>query len=447
MPANVQFALYAVLLGGFFVAALWRPPAAIAAVLCLYGLKQWGQTSNGWLAAHSSFTNFAIGAVVLVALASRVARSKCILCNIRGAGWVVIALYGYCLLSLIWTPRPDLALAMWASAAPYVITGILLAPLVIGDADDLYQACWILLILGGTLVVALLAFAKWGERGLLISGFSPTSDMETNPLAIANLGGAVATAAMFLRTRLLPAASWLVRLGLVAAALALVVKTGSRGQLVTVIATLVLMLPVAFPISRIRGLIPIFMAVAVVGMAAQYSAQTLIKRDDDRWSQRDTVAAASERWRMGSLLLSHWADSPATVVFGLGNSAAYDPEIIGIYPHDVPVEVLGEEGLVGLAIYLSLNGLALRGFLRSWRVTRDNPQQRPLLAVAAANFVFAWVTTFKEGNMVPAVEYFMAAILLARMPELLAARTAPTAATPATIAVAPPRPLFANIMR
>jgi hypothetical protein len=442
MSPTGQLALYGVLLAGFFIAALWRPSVSVAAVLCIYGLKQWGQATSAWLAAHSPFTNYAIGGVVLTALAIGMCRGKCVLCNVRQSTWAVIGLYSYAIFSLLWTPRPDLALDMWAANYPYIVTAVLLAPLAIRSSDDLYQSYFALLIMGGVLVLALLMFAKWGDRGVLISG---ASELETNPLAIANLGGAVASAAMFLRTRWLPVVTWVIRLVLVAAALALVVKSGSRGQLVATLATLVLMLPVAFQITHVRGLVPIFVAVAVIAGAAEYSAKNYIRRDDDRWSQTDAAGAASERWKMSQALLERWAQSPGAVVFGLGNSAAFDPNVVGSYPHDVPLETLGEEGLVGFAVYLGINWLAFRGLLLGMKLTKDDTGSRRLLAVAGANFIFTLITTLKEGNMAASAEFFMSAIILARMPELLTATMQPTRA--AASDVSRPAVSFANIMR
>jgi hypothetical protein len=439
---TAQLALYGILLAGFFLAALWRPAVALAALLCMYGLKQWGQTSSAWLEAHGTFTNYAIGTIVLCALVVQATRGNCVLCNVRGSTRAVMGLYAYALLSLLWTPRPDLALNMWQLGAPYIITAVMLAPLAVHDSADLYRAYFALLVFGGVLVVALLFLAKWGDRGVVIVG-GTSLELETNPLSIANLGGAVASAAMFLRTRKVPILSWTIRLLLVAASLALVVKSGSRGQLVATVATLILMLPVAFEIGNVRGLVPILVAVAVVGYAAQYAAQTYIRRDDDRWSQKDAASAAAGRWQMSTQLLEHWSQSPGTVIFGLGNSAAYDPNIVGAYPHNVPAEVLGEEGMVGLAIYLGINWLALKGLLTALRATKDDAQRRRLLAVAGANYVFTLITSLKEGNMAGSAEFFMAAILLARMPEMLSGQ----AQEKAPVSTAPATPRFANMMR
>ena len=299
---------------------------------------------------------------------------------------------------------------------------------------------------GGTLVLALLVFAKWGDRGVLITGSS--TDLETNPLSIANLGGAVAGAALFLRTRWMPALSWILRLALTCAALALIVKSGSRGQLLATLLTLILMLPVAFKVNQVRGLVPMLIAaVAVIG-AAQFAAETLIHRDDARWSQSEAGNAANGRLQMSLQLLGHWQDSPGAIIFGLGNSAAFDPEVVGSYPHNVPMEVLGEEGLVGLALYLFVNWLAVRGLLEAMRLTRDDLNSRKVIAVSGAMYLFTLITSFKEGNMAGSAEFFMAAVIMSRLPALLVgarARQPRSQAQPGPQAVAPPR--FANILR
>lgn len=442
MPPAAQLALYGALLSGFFLTAMWRPSVAVAAVLCIYGLKQWGQTSSSWLAAHGVFTNFAVGFVVLTALFARWCRGKCVVCNVRQSTWAIFALYAYALFSLLWTPRPYLALDMWQLDYPYIITAIFLAPLAVEDSQDLHTSYYALMLMGGVLVIALLLLAKWGDRGVMVNG---QSELETNPLAIANLGGAVASAALFLHTRRLPILTWIIRLVLVAAALAVIVKSGSRGQLVATLLTILLMLPVAFPLSRVRGLVPVCIALAVIAGAAQYAAQNYIRRDDDRWSSFDASGAASQRWQMCMALLEHWQESPGSVLFGLGNSASFDPNVVGSYPHDVPVETLCEEGAIGFGIYLGIYWLALRGMLQGLRQTQGDAGSRRLLAVAGANFIFTAITSFKEGNMADSAEFFMSAILLARMPELLARHH--SLPKPAANEAAATAPRFANLMR
>src|SRR6202035_2600145 len=117
--------------------ALLRPPSALAAVLCIYGLKQWGQSTNAFLAAHPPLTNIAVGVLVLCALVATAARGRCILCNMPKITWTVLAFLLYSLFSLLWTPRPDIAKPIWVDAYPYLATFVVLVPLVIHETEDL----------------------------------------------------------------------------------------------------------------------------------------------------------------------------------------------------------------------------------------------------------------------------------------------------------------------
>jgi len=60
--------VYAGVLALLAIGVIVRPPTALAAVCCIFGLKQWGQATNGWLAANPPATNLAIGVLVLCAI-------------------------------------------------------------------------------------------------------------------------------------------------------------------------------------------------------------------------------------------------------------------------------------------------------------------------------------------------------------------------------------------
>jgi len=128
----------------------------------------------------------------------------------------------------------------------------------------------------------------------------------------------------------------------------------------------------------------------------------------------------------------------------LSSRAAFDPDVLGGYPHNVPAETLGEEGAIGFVIYLAINWMALKGLREGLRLTRADDSLRRLLAVAGANYIFTLLTTLKEGNMVGSAEFFMSAIILARLPEMIALMRQP-ASVPEVEAA--PAMAFANLMR
>jgi O-antigen ligase len=208
------------------------------------------------------------------------------------------------------------------------------------------------------------------------------------------------------------------------------------------------MLPVAFPVSRLRGLVPIVVGVMVIALASGYAASNYIRRDDARWDRSVAGSAVNFRLGLGMKLLSTWSDSPPfAILFGLGNSASYDPNLLGSYPHDIALETLGEEGLIGAVLYLQVLWLAGRGLLKCLRLARDRPEIRGVLAASSANFMFSLIISLKEGSMLSSSFYFLAAIVLARMPELALASEDLQPKTAARPGSAPARPLFANLMR
>src|SRR5882757_1007129 len=353
MSGPIQTAIFFGLLSIVALGAIWRPPIALAGVLCVFGLKQWGQAASPWLAAHGTFTNYAVGAIVVVALVRHMLRGECAVCNIRKSTWVVIALYGYSALSLLWTPRPDLVGDIWLHDIPYVLTFVLLAPLLIGNSADLQKPLAVTTVIGGVIVVGLIIYGKWGDRGLMV-GSASGHEEESNPLAIASVAGAVGSAAMYLHARHLKMLGRIVRLAIVAACLGVIIRSGSRGQLIAFVLSLVVFMPVAFRLSQLRSLVPIIVGLVVMAVTAEIAAQHFIHADDSRWDKAGAEQAAAGRLTMSLALLSKWSESPGTVIFGLGNSASFDPAIVGYYPHNVPAETLGEEGLIGFGLYVAL---------------------------------------------------------------------------------------------
>lgn len=420
--SSLNLILYVALLAGLAVGTLLRPAVAIAAVVCLFGLKQWGASAHPWLAQHGAFTNIAIGCVVLAALALQTFRGECVLCRMGKSYWAVFALYAYALLSLFWTPRPDLAFGtVWLHDYPLIVTAVFLAPLTVKNLDGLRTTLIALAVTGGLLMVVMLLFGKWGNRGLITLSVS-LLDRETNPLAIAGLAGCVAAAAMFAPVRNLKWLVWLPRLAVLAVCLVVVVRSGSRGQLIAASLAIVAMLPVAYRASRFTGLAAIVIAVVVLGGAVVYGVSEFIQAGDARWTQSLAARDALGRWHATQRLISVWSDSGAgAMLLGLGNSASFDPRIIGFYPHNIPLEVLGEEGLIGAVLYIYVLWVAVSGLWRAWQAVQGRPEARGVVAAVGAAFTFTFLISLKEGNMIGSCYFFLFAILLGRMPSLVRA--------------------------
>ena len=107
------------------------------------------------------------------------------------------------------------------------------------------------------------------------------------------------------------------------------------------------------------------------------------------------------------------------MLIGLGNSASYDPRILGIYPHFVPLEVLAEEGLIGFGLYITILFCSMRSCLRCFRNIANEPRERLLLGGLVGLYMFTLLLSFKQGSLLGNLEVFMLSIILGRYERIL----------------------------
>jgi hypothetical protein len=135
-----------------------------------------------------------------------------------------------------------------------------------------------------------------------------------------------------------------------------------------------------------------------------------------RWHLDSMVADATKArlWTSGRVL-GAWVDGGLMVwLFGYGNSGSFSRLVHGFYPEVMPVEILCEEGLVGLALWGAIIGISLAQIPRVYRLVRPYEYERGLFAALAAIFVFELVQTFKGGSLLTNTSSFIFAILLSR---------------------------------
>jgi hypothetical protein len=408
MTSAAGFAAYLGLLALFAAGAWLRPASAIAAVICLFGLKQLGQSSHGWIAAHAVVTNFVVAAIVLIAILRRLAAPGAFGRPRSPAYWLALAFYGYALLSFAWTLDLDDATLVWAHDYPYIVISVVVAPWLATTRTELRTAVGWLTFAGGAVVLALMATGQWGDRGLVVATGSIVD--ETNPLAIADLAGGIAIAAVFFVPERSRALAWL-RLPIAALCALAIVRSGSRGQLLALCASIAVLLPVGYSLLRLRGVALAALALAVVATALALGAQSYVHWYDARWDRGTALEDVAGRWAMVTTLLQEWSRNGATVLFGVGNSASFSPRLAGFYPHNVPLEILGEEGLIGFGIYLSLLGVVVADVITGARRSRGLTADRALIAAVGGYALFTLLVSLKEGNAEGSVTFFLTAIL------------------------------------
>jgi len=394
------------------------PPVALAALLCLFALKQWAQSVNAFFSLHGTLTNYLVASIVIVALVVMFFRNKPILASYPPAGWLVLALFSYSLMSILWVSNPEITYKVWLIELPYIITIILLSPLLISSTESISEGLMAFLPLGTLLALLLLFTSKWTDRGVELMGISRLRS-QGNPLAVAEMAGYLMSAVVLLNFK----GKWrtwqFLRWFIAAACLALAAKSGSRGQFFTMMLAAAVYLPMSRRITNPLHVVVLIVGLTFLAILGDWAFHSFSTAGDLRWQTAKMQQDVSGRFTAAFKLLEVWYKSPSAIMFGLGNSASFDPSIIGFYPHVVPLEILGEEGIVGFFLFLTSIGITLRSIFRSYKIVRFDSSKRGILAVIGAIFSFELLLCLKQGSMFGSPYLFAFMIILGKYELLL----------------------------
>ncbi|MCI0559014.1 MAG: hypothetical protein MN733_11000, partial [Nitrososphaera sp.] len=332
--------VYGAIVGALALSTIRHPATAIAGVICVFGLEQWAQGSHLFFVQHQSITNYIIGFIVLLGLAKKIYRGQPILSGYPAVGLLVFTLFLYALVSTRWAPYPEQSLSGLLSQGPYIITNIFLSPLLFSNGEDLSRALRATLALGAVLVFLLLFTVEWEYRSIVFPG----ADHNGNPAAIGSLGGTIFLLAAYFtwnRFKLLNVLKWVV----VILGLMLAIRSGSRGQALGAVIALLAFWPVAYPLRNLRAYLLLGLGIVLIAVAISWGVDTFWS-GSKRWTEEGMADSADGRLYRSAKIYEYWFTTPATIFFGVGNSASR--YLIGTYAHVLPADILCEEGIAGL---------------------------------------------------------------------------------------------------
>ncbi|MGI9485796.1 MAG: O-antigen ligase family protein [Geminicoccaceae bacterium] len=406
---------------------LARPAVILSMIFLLFALDQWGfALASGYLPS-SAFTNYLAAGMTAFAIVILFMLGKPHRLLSGPAFWLVVALFTYAFMSTLWVTVPGKALSIWAVNFQYLVVFILGAPLLIQEIDDLEVPMRALLLLGTPFIFCLNFLLEWGYRGFVVNG-----EVTRLPLALAQFGGYM----MILGALFGPRHGYWVLLRIAAVVLGalLIVKTGARGQFISA----VLCGAVLFGLGR-SGFSPIklmlatafaavFVVIAYFGAISYMKSDPNLRATAGRWSidrLTEDYGDRSIRVLRIEAMLDAWTDNPGTMLVGLGNSASYDPNItdctspVGCYPHNLPIEILTEEGLIGLGLYLALILYVGVIAIRAISDSSVDDDRKGALKVLFAFMIFELILSLKQGSLLGNWRFFLFTILLDRSINLL----------------------------
>lgn len=423
--------IYFAIITAIFLLVLWRPAASLILISNIFTLKQWAQASSVFFLHRPLLTNLIAGALVLIAIFLQFARGR-----IRGPlypreAWLTAALFLYALVSILWAPDFQSSMTLWCDQMRYIVTIVFLAPLTIQEPEDLKIAFSGMIVLGAILAALLMFTVNWDYRSIILGQNAYYQLVEGDPLVVGQLGGTLVILALLYRLK--GRHLWFKALRCIAflAGFALMIRSGSRGEIVGALFAGALFR--AFT-GQTRSALKPFLAVTSMGLfslIAKLGIDYFWKRDVgavNRFGVSMMQSALMGRIENAITLLGHWIRSPFSILFGLGNSASYI--ILGIYPHIVPLEVLGEEGLAGFALFGVLVISTLASCLRAARLTAGDSDLRSLFACLAALLTYSFVLINKQGNLLGAQDFFLYSVLMAKLGQMLAGSQIPERVIP-----------------
>lgn len=403
------------LIAGAMICSLWRQPAvALAGVLCMFGLEQMGQASHSFFSQHQTFTNLLIGGILLLSVLVKLIKGERFCSNYPTIAWLVLVLFSYAFASTVWVRRPDLTLSNWATHGPYVLTFLLLTPLTVSDSKEIQAAFKAIILTGTVITVFLLTFVSWDARSIVLEGGNG------NPLAVSQMAAMVSLVSILANPWRDSKVWQVMRWVIVALCLVLVVRTGARGQLLGILLVTIACWPIS---HRIKNFSQVFLLIGLIGFLATvvsfglqefWAKQSSYYAGGSRWSEQAMQGAISGRLEQALILVKLWYASPETLLFGLGNSASYDPHVLGMYPHFLPLEILAEEGLFGFGLYLMILISTFISITRCFRLLSNEPDELMVLGALAGLILFSFVVSLKQGSLLGNLELFMFTMITSR---------------------------------
>nr|MBA3968006.1 hypothetical protein [Nitrospirales bacterium] len=299
---------------------------------------------------------------------------------------VTICLFLYAAISLSWSPAFGKGVEQWNYSWPYIVLNVLLVPLLFRHPTDLQEGLSAILYLGAVLATLVNLFVDWDNR--FIGTFWDPSETIWDPLAFPEMAGLVTLAAILLNHD--KSLKWTgIKFIAIVASIILVMKSETRGQFILMVVIPMIFLPFSRPVSNLKQYVVwAFLGIGLVSVSLY--ALNSFTSIDDRWSSSTFQSDWDGRVHMASQLLHHWwkasSGDPAALIMGLGNSASFSGTIVGFYPHMVPIEVLGEEGIFGLGLFFVLLWVSVRTIRTAYRLSKHDPFQRGIWATLVASF-------------------------------------------------------------
>ncbi len=408
--AFLVLAIAAIVFG--IIGAFVAPGTALAAAMCVYSFETLMQAKVPFFAAHGSFANFASAVIVMSAFISASLRGKISVRRLGLIQYSILAFYLLRLFSYFWAVDRSWWISVTGYDAPYALVYLFVLPFVYSNWKDFELGIKTTAIFGAIIIALLLLTTPmhaWGryfdvEEGVI----NRYGEMERggSPLAITELAGQVTLLMTLIAWRHAKVVWIAMKITILVVCCAIIFQTDTRGQLISLVLTMCTVVLFRWPKLDVRFLIGVPIFLVIFGLAIYWGSGFSIRAE--RWDPARMMEDYSgTRFVLASTLLGEWIrGTPWNFLFGMGNGIAW--HYLDVYPHMIVVEVLAENGIVGLSLYLLIIAAAAKAFLSSASMAKDNDMIRSIACCLMAMMLFDFILSFKQGGT-NAIHYLLIA--------------------------------------
>ncbi len=398
--------------------AVMSPAWALALIMTMYAFEQAAQASNMLFVRILPLANFMVAASAGLCLVRAVTVRRGLFEGyFNPVWWGTVVIFGFSAMSLAWTPARDTAATLLVGQAPYFVLFILIAPLLVRDAESIVKFSSTFLFVGVLIIGLMLVNPAFTVKSGRL-GFHLDATVRTNPLAMGELGGNILIAAALFRVGV---RAWFIQLiriaGFMMGAM-LSLQSGSRGQVIFAVIIAAAFYPVSTRVKNLKGFIlgaaGAIILVPLVLVLAQYilGAEELRRWDANALSQGTNVRMAN-----ALELFIAWVKTPHAWLMGLGFNAftAVSAARSEPYSHFMFLDILCEEGIPMFILFCVVVGLAAKDAIWLFRRFADSQRERAALAILFGFFFYQVLLVNKQGYLWAATVFFFLMVTVARL--------------------------------
>jgi len=371
-----------------------HPGYAVAMIWSLFAAEQILQQGFGIFLARQYLVNLIIGAIALVAVGQQVSATSFDKRTLPKEFVYLLAVIGFSGLSTIWAPNSNQAISIFVSQFPPMVLFAAIAPFLLNRLDDLRDALKGMIVLSAPIILGFILAPRL-SRGLAVK--QGISEVQANPLAEATFGGICVIAAVFLLS------SGVVRkilykvclIAISVLGLYVIYRSGSRGQLIGVVLTVLLFLPILSRVSSTKNSIRALFLAAVVLLSVGF----FLSGDGggNRWDRRVLTENGMGRLEAAQSLLKAFSNEPSAWMIGLGCGSSR--RLIGSYCHIVPVEMICELGIpMSCLFFFTCFSVSRTAFVQLYDSSLS-PSARAAFGFLFACMAFTMCLSLKQGSI------------------------------------------------